>query len=398
MISPRLHLSRRELFGVAVATSSAYAALPVSGTRSQAMAEARAALERECKAFSQGDWQGYYDSLRPFREALWARVKAAFDNPFPSLLNPAEKAPLVPLLGRQGCYYISHQLQEVSVGHAGGPGLLPDVINGSPAIPIIAAASAWLRNQGIDLLFVPGPTPPHIDPVGLVEDAKLLPAHGIVAPHARAVLLRLIEKDVEIVDVLPALLEAKRRGTGGLVLMTDTHWGPSAHRIAAQRVAERLQRLPLVKRSLSRAALYTDTELTYDAPASLMNYLTLEKRQEVDPLRKITCRVVNSQDGQPLKPAANAPILVIGDSFTDYGVPPGGAFASWLSRYVNQTVGLLRFDGHTDHAFKEMARNPEILKSVQTVVWINNQGSFTTPYVSGWPTAWKIPPASPRKG
>ena len=361
------------------------------------MAQARATLERECKSLAQGDWQRYYASLRPFREALWVRVKDSFDHPTPSRTNPTDKASIVPLLGRPGCYYVSNQLTEISVGHAGGPNLLTEVINGSPALLIIEAASKWLRNQGIELLFVPGPIPGHIDSVGLVADAKLVPSHRIVAPHGRAVLLHLLERDVEVVDALPALLDAKRAGVGGLVLMTDTHWGPNAHKIAAQGVADRLKRLPVVAKSLSRPSIYKESELTYDAPASLSNYLTLERRDEVDPVRKTTCRIVNSLDGQPLKPAAKAPILVIGDSFADYGAPPGGAFSSWLSRYLNQTVALLRFDGHTDHAFKEMARNPEILESVKAVVWVNNSASFSTPYVSGWPTTWKIPPAIRRK-
>ncbi len=361
------------------------------------MAQSRAALESECKNFAQGDWQRYYDSRRPFREALWSRVKAAFDNPTPSRTNPDDKSPIVPLFGRPGCYSVSNQLTEITVGHAGGPGLLTDVFKGSPALPIIEAASKWLRSQGIEVLFVPGPIPGHIDPVGLVADPKLLLGHPFVAPHFRAVLLRLIEKDVEVVDALPALLEAKRAGVGGLVLMTDTHWGPNSHRMAAQLVGDRLRRLPIVAKSLSQRSLYTESEVTYDAPAALASYLTLEKREEVDSVRKITCRIVNSRDGQPLKPATKAPILVIGDSFTDYGAPPGGAFSAWLSRYINQPVALLRFDGHTDHAFKEMARNPEILESVKAVVWVNNTASFTTPYVSGWPTAWKIPPAIRRK-
>ncbi len=360
------------------------------------MAQSLEALETECKANANGDWQAYFASLRPFREALWIRAKESFDKKTASPARPDDKAPLVPLFGRPGCYYSGDQLTEVSAGHTGAYTILKDLVAGSVALPIIEAASKWIRQQGIEMIFVPGPTPPNIDPAGLVEDASLIPAHEIVSSQARAILKHLIERDVEVVDVLPSLLNARRAGESGIVLVSDTHWGPAAHRIAARMVSQHLRRLPIVQQSLARPEMYVDMATSYDAPASLAKYLTPQQQAAVTPRRKISCRMVSTMQGAPVKPAAKAPILVIGDSFTDYGAAPGTTFSAWLSRYLNQPVALLRFDGHTDHAFREMARNPEILAQVKAVVWINNQGSFASPFAAGWPKEWKIPAAARR--
>ena len=128
-----------------------------------------------------------------------------------------------------------------------------------------------------------------------------------------------------------------------------------------------------------------------------MTYLSPALRAEVEPHRKSRGMVVKEINGQQVKPVADSQIMVIGDSFTNFGLPSGANFVACLSRFVNQPVSLLNVDGNTDHAFKEMARNPEILEPVKAVVWIANQSSFTTPYISGWPKEWTIPPGIKRK-
>ena len=152
-----LQYSRRTLLASMLCGSSALAAATGPPTREKAMAQSLALLENECKLNAGGDWQNYYTSLRPFRLALWPRLKEAYDNPISPPDNPKLSTSLISLIGRPGRYYTAGQLAEIAASHAGGPIELQDLISKNPSTKIIQSASSWLRKQGIELIFVPGP-------------------------------------------------------------------------------------------------------------------------------------------------------------------------------------------------------------------------------------------------
>ena len=376
------------------------ASLPVTAaeipSRAKSIASSIAELNAECKANSKGDWQTYYASLRPFRQALWPRVKAALANPFKNPDKPLDTESLVDLFGRPGRYYNCLQLIEITADKDGGPLTLQELIDANPATEFIAKASQWLRQQGIELIFVPGPMPPSIEPEGLVKDASLLPAHGIVSPQGRSAILQLLLRDVEVVDALPAILQAKKTGAPGLIMVNETHWGPLSLRIAAELAAQRLRRLPLVRQSLAQPPRYTETYQPFDLFAAFARFLPPANRAPLLVHCKSGGLIVKERNGQQVQPQKKSSILVAGDSFLNYSFPPGANFAACLSKFINQPVSMLEIDGSKAQIFEEMARNPEILDGVKAVVWVMSHKGFAFPYNKGWPAKWTIPPAQRR--
>ena len=360
----QIPVSRRQVLRSAIgARSSAMFAKASPRSRVLAIDDAISRLETECKKLG-GDWYTWQKSLQPLRQAVWPRIKAAWDNPTVNPERPGEKgAPLVKLFGfTPDRYYEAGQMVGISGGHAGAAENLDWFIAANTAIPIMVEVSRWLSAQDIDLFVVPAPVPPIIAPEGVVEDATLIPSHGIVAPFFRRELLELLRKGVEAVDPFPAILNAHQQGRAGLTIVCDTHWGPLAHRLAAEETAKHLYRFDWVKKALERKHVYTTRTQPCDLPATLMTFLPAKCFEQLSPYRKIDISLVITADGEPVKPMPGAQVLVTGDSFVDYGTPYAATFSAHLSRLLNLPIPLLRFDGNTVQSIREMAREPEVAR------------------------------------
>src|SRR5437879_1631055 len=79
------------------------------------------------------------------------------------------------------------------------------------------------------------------------RQAQPCPADRIVAPHLRRLWLELLQKDVEVIDLLPAFLAMPDRDAQPLYFPDDPHWGPRGWHVAAKILAERLQRYLYVR-------------------------------------------------------------------------------------------------------------------------------------------------------
>ena len=212
-----------------------------------------------------------------------------------------------------------------------------------------------------------------------------------MAPFLRRELLELLRKNVEVVDALPAILMAHRKGMPGVIITSDTHWGPLAHRLAAEETARHLQRFGWVQKALSRPSQYATRSEQCELPAALMVHLPPKCFEELGPYRKVDVSFVTTLSGEPVKPLPGSQVLVTGDSFVDYGTAYHGTYSAHLSRCLNLPVSLLRFDGNTVQSFREIARDPELLNGVKAVVWVVNTGAFSTPFTVGWPKDLRLP-------
>jgi alginate O-acetyltransferase complex protein AlgJ len=113
----------------------------------------------------------------------------------------------------------------------------------------ILAVDRKLKEQGIDLIFAPLPDKLAIYPDYLSDTA---PADRMVVPAVRQLLKKLLENDVEVVDLYPAFYAARKADEEKpLYYDKDSHWRNIAAQLAAEHVAKRLMRYDFVQKALA---------------------------------------------------------------------------------------------------------------------------------------------------
>jgi hypothetical protein len=239
-----------------------------------------------------------------------------------------------------------------------------------PAIAVIKSFAQWLRSSGIDLILAPAPKMVEVYPERTVKET---PRDRLVAPQMRRFLLDLTDADIEIVDLLPAFLELANKPGDPLYLPADTHWSDRAQQVAANMIGERLKRYPFVRQALARPPLYGSTNIRVDFKGYIYAYLNAREREEVRDATSTRVTVVAAHNGSPFAETDDAPVLVIGDSFTHYfryEVHKGSGIDALLGKAINQPVSNVSIASATTQPLKDLVRSPELLRKTRVVVWI----------------------------
>lgn len=176
--------------------------------------------------------------------------------------------------------------------------------------------------------------------------------------------LRILESEhqIEILNVTPLLVKMSAQGKSPF-LRGDSHWSPEGMAEIARLVADRTSvQLPAT---------------TYEAVARKLTFtgdLVRFRGPEYEDL--ITTTMVLEANGQLWKPRAQAPYLLLGDSFTEIYSKPGNGwgkgagFAETLSLEMGAPVD--RLSTSHDGAFKAretLMKYPERLTNKSVVVW-----------------------------
>ena len=179
------------------------------------------------------------------------------------------------------------------------------------ALETLVALSSDLRNHGIDFIYMPVPTSVEVYPE-YASDA--VEPGEVLAPYQRRFLHALVERDVEVLDLLPGFLEIRRRSPEELLYQPrDLHWSNVAVRHAVTALAERLRRYQF---SPPGGAVQFETrELAMRTEGEYVSRLSPEV-QATYPLVHFTVRQVFLPDGSPYVDASESPVLVTGDSFS----------------------------------------------------------------------------------
>ena len=147
----------------------------------------------------------------------------------------------------------------------------------------IDAISRWLASHGIDLIFVPVPKMTEVYPDQFIRET---PADRIVAPPMRRAIHDLLDRGVEVVDLLPVFLEARKKKGPSLYQYCDPHWTWEGQRIALEEIVKRLRRYPVVRKAQSGPRLYRSWTERRDltAVSAALGALTAEQATRVKPL------------------------------------------------------------------------------------------------------------------
>jgi SGNH hydrolase-like domain, acetyltransferase AlgX len=291
----------------------------VSSARQEAIRLAGDSIRAECQKAAGGDWERWEQETLPFRTALRARLTALPQSP------NAEVGPFTSAGGKSqddiGLSALDgFPLQEM--GAAERLLYLTDPASYHDVEQIVLAADRWLRQHGVDLVFVVVPKMTEVYPEHFIRPC---PADGVIAPHIRRVLLALLDGDVEVVDGFPLFRASPEKDL--LYLARDTHWATPGQQLMARHIAERLNCYDFVVRAKAAPPL-ADEPIPNDLTAS---------------------------------------VLLIGNSYCK-------GFDEQLARALNMPIYRHWHLGETTESFWDMLRGgPEMLKNVRVVIWVTTQ-------------------------
>lgn len=338
------------------ASVCAQTAASVRSARAKAIQETIAELEAQCLRSAGGDWQRWFDSLASHRADLAQRASQHLTDrrTFRSLTTPPVFAEALDLFGA-----VNGDFQTFAT---------------NPLLTFAPDVSAWFRQQGIEVIFAPIPKMDEVYPEAF---STLVPPDGIVYPQSRLSILKLLRQDVETLNLLPIFQRERGDNPATLYLSADPHWSDKAMTLTAREVGARLKRYPWVRAALARKPEY---QVKYGVPGELgegknrltaVPIMTKEEIAELDALPTPGYTVITTNDGKPFTLTPNAPILVIGDSYTfcSRDIAPGSGINALIARETNLPVNNMASGGATSEIVKELLRSPEKLAGVKVVVW-----------------------------
>jgi len=248
------------------------------------------------------------------------------------------------------------------------PGFMSDPYQEGHPVDAIVAFRDSLRRHGVDLVLLVVPGKETIYPEWLSSRYPL--AAG--PPNNRDLPIFLAElerRGVNVVDPTQALWRAKDRAE--LYLRQDSHWTPQGLDIV---VDELVRRLPQVQ-GATRRLKAVPVEIT--GHGDLYDMLQLPALPSpFEPQTVVIRRVVDVNTGEPFEPDPGAPIVLLGDSFTNiyslaemnWGDHAG--LGEQLALRLGQPLDVIaQNDGGVNTARATLARNPGRLDGKKLVIW-----------------------------
>jgi hypothetical protein len=300
-------------------------------SRGQAIQQTLAAIDRELKDHG-GRFESWGESIKPYRDAV-QKVLAAEKWPWPAKQNFRFEGAEVRLL-------------------------MLDTLENQPkrAFDIVLDTHKKLKEQQIDLIFVVLPDKLQIYPDYLAEPA---PADRMIAPVVKHLMKKLLENDVECVDLYPAFHAFRKQNEDKpLYYDRDNHWRNIAAQLAAEQIAQRLLRYDFVQQALAEAKRYSvQPEHRDDKPDDLMVVLDSKtKGRHAD--------------------AADSPILITGDSALMYNMGPrAGHMPAHVGLHINRPLSFAANTIPPEHLGK--------LAGKRVVIWANMARMLVA---CNWPT------------
>ena len=327
-------LSRRE-FALAVAALMQAPVRQVSDAQAErrqreaAIAALAAALRAELAKSGAGSWERWVQRLAPVR-AEWKAV--------------AEGT----VKGRNGYFFNTNAFDYlVDTDLEAG-------VKDTRPLESIAGFDSRMKKQGIDFIWVPIPSIEEVYPENFLDAP---PADLTVQPLMRHLMLLLLERDVEVVDLLRPL-QAARAGYR-LGLKRDDHWNNVELELAASVVAERLRRYGFVQAAAGQARRYTTRPHKISGDRGVSEMLQ-----------------VLTPSGKMYEDVADSPVLVIGDSnlqiyqYSNENLTATGehaGFSAHLARHLNLPVSL---EAQGAFRLSQLNREVELFARRRVVIFV----------------------------
>lgn len=256
-----------------------------------------ARFEAETRAF--GDYPAWAEKYGQFRASIASYVNA---------LPPAQMG----FMGKDGWLFFRKEID-----YLGGGDLIKQAADKNP-LPRLVEFRNYLARHNASLIFVAVPNKSDIYFERLPVNAPQDPA-TIINPYGRKFLRDLQRVDIEVMDLLPAFLSAKRddpKSKEALYQKHDTHWTDRGLEIAADLIADRIKRYTWYSEASKTPVRYSIVDTVFTRQGDIVDKLPEADRTSF-PADSLSAKQVHAPDGSLFKGNnPNAPILLIGDSFT----------------------------------------------------------------------------------
>jgi hypothetical protein len=319
----------------------------IARERAKAIRQQADAIRAECP--DGGDWDKWQQDTAPYRATLRDRANKR------GVLASDEAD------GTPGDFPLFEIKPAVELVHVYDP----DSLQSMRADKVVQAGDDWLRQRGIDLIFVPVP---QLTEVYVEHFLNPSPPDGIVAPHLRRALLELLDDGVEVVDAFEPLRASRQPAPDYLFYSADKHWSGRGQRIIADAVGKRLARYDFCQRSLVGPPIVKPVGLG-DGQFRQSGYAALtdeERRRAIAAVNLLPMTRLVLADGSEPADDPESPIMLIGDSFA-------AGFREELMRATNLRLRTRRGDGNTTQWFTDFLRETDLLDGVRVVVWVQSE-------------------------
>lgn len=249
--------------------------------------------------------------------------------------------------------------------------------------PAILGFARQLAERGIDLVVVPTPVKPVIHPEHLAGDGRDW-ERPLQNPSFRRLVRDLEAAGVEVFDPAPLLARAVRETGEPQYLAADTHWTPKALDRVARALADLLA--AALEEDLAPAAEpspYYRQPVRVRGVGDLARMLRLPETEglaELLPPEAVTVQQVLDSLGSLVRPDAGAPILLLGDSFTnvysqeELGWGRGAGLAEQLAYRLGRPVDRIAVNAGGSHTSREalaraLVSDPGRLDAKRVVVY-----------------------------
>ena len=186
-------------------------------------------------------------------------------------------------------------------------------------IPHLVEFCKFLKSKNISLIFVPVPNKSDVYFDKLPVDNQPKDAYGIINPYGRKILHDLQDAGIEVIDLLPAFLAAKKedaKNKEAVYQRQDTHWTDRGLELAAQLIADRIKHYVWYADLAKSSVKYSEKDTSFMRQGDLVDKLA-EADKTSFPAVEIAAKQVHNPDGTLYKGAnPDSPIMLIGDSFT----------------------------------------------------------------------------------
>ena len=315
------------------------------------------AVERELKTQGGGSWEKWTSQLAPFHDSLRKRLKA---------MPPKVKA----LAGQDGFLFYRNGLEYVAAAD------LEKQRKGKNPLPIIVEFKKELDAQGVDFLFVPVPDKLDVYPEELDPDFKSL-SGKVVSPAFRKLLESLAKEGVEVVDLLPALLQAKAASGAGaeqfLFQHQDTHWTDRGLRLAADVLTARVKKYPWYAELAKQKRNFDQRETSFTRFGDLQSRLPEAEQKNYTPETLVAHQVIGP-DKQPYDDDPDSPVVLLGDSFTGvYELTDAehAGVSAHIARGISYPLDLvMSYGGGPNVRQKLLRRGEQALGAKKLVIWL----------------------------
>ncbi len=305
----------------------------------------------EVQEWGDGSWDKWAKSVMDFRQDVERQLEE----------RPADVKALV---GKDGFLFFRGALSYLTSGD------LRQQEDSKNPYPAIVDYSNQLKAKGIDFLFVIIPVKAEIFPEKVSDHA---PDGGkpYVSPYTRKLMLELAEAGVEVVDLLPAFIEA-RDGDEPIYMKQDTHWSDRGLRLAARIIGDRIKQYPWFNEVCQQPIQYKVREVEFTRGGDIRGMLPDDEKVKYRPM-KLSGQQVLNPDSSFYKDDKSSSIIILGDSFC--GVyqledPKHAGVSAHIAREIGMPVDLLMAYGSGPQIRGRLKRRGEAaIRKKKLVIW-----------------------------